>query len=185
MAFVTIGSNEYDTYVDLDYADAYLAADLSATAWMLATDDQKSAAIVTMTRLLDRQTWLGVPTDGYATHAFPRTGLVYSDDNNFPVDPDTVPVAVLEACCEGAALLVGGTDLTGTTNTFNQQRLLKAGSVMIENFRTVGPFPRFPPQVQELIGQWLGSGSGAPLVTASGTCGQSIMERMYNVDQGF
>ena len=183
--FVTIGSNEYDVYVDLDYADTYLAANIDAQAWSLATDDQKGAAIVSMTRLLDRQNWQGTPTDGYAAHAFPRSGLFYSDDANLPVDPYTVPVAVLEACCEGANLLIGGTDITATSNTFNQQKILKAGSVMIENFRTTGPFPRFPPQVQELIGQWLGGRPGPALASSTGTDGRSIMERQYNVDQGF
>lgn len=60
MAIVTIASVDYEVYADVATADAYLAADLRLNAiWSAATADDKARAMVTATRLLNRQSWQG------------------------------------------------------------------------------------------------------------------------------
>jgi hypothetical protein len=185
MPTVTIGGVDYESYVDLADAQRYLAAQIEATAFLAATPDQQGAALVSMTRTIDRQTWQGTATDGYANGAWPRTGLFYPDGVT-PVPPDVVPFQIIDAVCEGASLLINGSNLQDVPNTFNTQKSLKAGSVEVVNFRTTDPSPRFPQVVQELVGYWLGGGSGFPVGSvASGTGGRTVFNEQYNVNQGF
>jgi hypothetical protein len=184
MPTVTIGGNDYASYVDLADAQVYLAAQVTATDWAAATPDQQSAALVSMSRTLDRQPWLGTQTDDYETHAWPRSGLFYADGIT-PVDPNTVPDAIVNATCEGAAQLLAGVQIEDEATTFNFTKSLKAGSVEIVNFRQVDPAPRFPQVVQELIGLWLGGQFTLQGSKSSGTRGRSIMEEQYDVRRGF
>jgi hypothetical protein len=185
MPTVTINGVDYDVYADLPTAQAYLAAQITATAWNAADPTTQSQALVSMTRTLDRQLWQGAQTDGYETHAWPRTGLYYPDGT--PVDPESVPLALVDACCEGAAQLVDGSTLQDVANTFNYDKVIKAGSVSVEKFRQVDDAPRFPQVVQELIGFWLGGDSSNIPVGArsTGTGGRSIMGEKYDVNRGF
>lgn len=184
MPSVTINGVNYTSYVDLADADTYLAAQIEATSWATATNDQRGIALVTMSRIIDRQIWQGSPVDFAANGAFPRNGIVYPDGT--PVPNTVVPQEIINGVCEGASLLLNGSPLQDSASTFNPQKSIKAGSVEIVNFRQVGPQPRFPPQVQELVGFWLGGGdSGLMGSVATGTCGESIMDRRYNVNQGF
>lgn len=186
MPTVTIGSNTYDVYADLPTAQAYLAAQLTAITWNdpNTTPDQQSAALVSMTRVLDRQKWQGEQTDGYETHAWPRSGLIYADGTD--VDPTIVPDALVNACMEGAAQLLDGSTLEDVSTTQNITRSLKAGSVQIEYFREIDGSPRFPQVIMELIGLWLGGMSAIPFgAQAKGTDGKTAFRDTYDVKQGF
>jgi len=59
MATVTVNSEDYSSYTTVEEADLYLAADVSrAAAWeALDEDPDKGRALVTATRLLQRQRW--------------------------------------------------------------------------------------------------------------------------------
>lgn len=185
MPSVTIGSNNYDVYADVETADVYLAAQVSASTWndVGTTSDQKAAALVSMTRILDRQQWAGAQTDGYETHAWPRSGCFYPDGT--AVDSGLVPQAVIDACCEGAAQLVAGGTFQDTPDTFDFNRVVKAGSVMVERFRQTEPSSRFPQVIMELIGPWLGGGVGIVGSKSTGTDGRTIMNEDYDVSRGF
>jgi hypothetical protein len=66
LAQVSINGNQYDVYADVAFADRYLAADASrADAWQaLTATGAKERALVSATRLLQRQTWnAGVAPD--------------------------------------------------------------------------------------------------------------------------
>lgn len=185
---VTIAGTDYPAYADLATANAYLAAKLDATAWVALTDDQKGAALVSMTRTLDRQVWQGAPTDGYeppAGMAWPRSGLSYPDGT--PVDSTSIPDAVVYACIEGANLLASGSDLESTSSTASLTRSLKAGSVAIEYFRQIDQQSRFPQAIMELIGFWLGGSNSGMVAVATGTCGETAFGdcEQYDVNQAF
>lgn len=183
---VQIGDVSYDSYASLPYAQLYLAAQIQATTWAASTEEQQSVALVSMTRVLDRQTWQGEPSGPVSGpwHAFPRSGLFYSDGTT-PVDPEVIPTEMMDACCEGAAILLAGYPFQDEPDTFNFNRIIKAGSVMIERFRQIGPQPRFPQIIQELIGLWLG-GSDTPFgALAHGTRRKSIFNHRYDFNRGF
>lgn len=177
MATVTIGTNDYDAYVSLEDAEAYLDAQIAATTWQASTDDdQKGRAIVSATRFIDRLEWQGEKSDPYQEHQFPRTGLTYADGSEVP--SDAVPQQVLDATCELAALMIDGTDVQNVSNPAEQQiQALRAGSASISYFRSdamVGQ--RLPQIVQELLGRWLLSATARNVITATGTDGEDAFE---------
>lgn len=184
MATITIGGVAFDTYVDLATAQDYAQGQASADDWRAADADTQARAVVSATRLIDRQQWQGLPTAPDQLHAFPRTGLTYPDGS--PVDSATVPQQVLDGCCELAIALVGGSTAQDATSTDSTTRSLKAGSVEIVNFRTLPQGLRFPLPAQELIGPWLaGAVAALDLSIDSGTCGRSEFARDPDVIQGF
>lgn len=156
MPTVTINAVDYDVYADLDTANAYLAADFSADSWRAETvDDKLRRALVSATRLLDRQTYLGEKTDVDQLHAFPRTGTGVEG-----VDDDTVPQDIIDASCVLANLIYIGSKVDGSASTLSGNvRRQRAGSVEIEYFAPVDDATRFPVQIEELIGKYMGAGA--------------------------
>lgn len=168
MATVDIGSESYDSFADVDFADVYIAADpISADGWGDLGDDGKGQLLVTATRVLKRQDWRdGVPS--------------------FSATPDPIR----EATVEFAAALVAGYDLAVPAASVLPVRRQKAGPVEVEYFRDLdNPAyrpPPLPPAVWALIRPYLKgeeTGTGTlPGSIATGTCGSSITERYNRMD---
>jgi hypothetical protein len=168
MPQVSIGSDDYLSYADLDTADTYLAASVTVAGWADATDDAKGRALVSATRLLDRQTWI----EGYTTF-----------------DARAAVQAIVDACCELAGLFIDGTtDVLTSSTTEQSTKSLKAGSVAIEYFRQNPALAaRFPTNVQELIGPYLAGSSAAASIAApyaGGTDVCSQFDRDYGLTGG-
>lgn len=154
MTTLQIGSSTFDVYADLADANEYAIAAFHATAWLVATDDKKKQALVTATRILDRQKWQGSKTGGSAQlPAWPRSGITSP-----PIPSDSVvPDQVIEATIELAIALVNGSTVQDDQSTANKIRSAGAGSANVSFFRGAEGEPlRFPLIVWELIGQWLG-----------------------------
>lgn len=180
MATVTIGGTDYDTYATVAEADEYLAADFTATAWRAETDeDQKSRALVTATRLLDRQTWPGEKADEFQPLAWPRTGVTGYDDYE-------VPQAVIDACCLLAKYIHEGSTLETSPTTANNTKRLKAGSAEIEYFFPLSNGTRLPLPVMELLAGLLGAaGSSVSAAQSFDTDGCSVADDSYRPASGF
>ena len=59
MAKVTIGTDDYDAFADLEFANAWLAGDiLRATVWATKNDDAKGRGLVSATRMMLALPWL-------------------------------------------------------------------------------------------------------------------------------
>jgi hypothetical protein len=157
MEVVTIDSLAFDAYADVAYADEYLAASLHAgTDWSGATDTTKGQALVTMTRILDRQRW----RDAYATQAL-REGVA----------------AIQDACVEGALALVQGSDLQTAESTAQKLSSIRAGSVALTYFRGAEGRPhRFPTIVYELLRDYVAGASMVVQGVATGVDGTSSTE---------
>lgn len=143
---VSIGSDDYTSYADLDTADTYLAASVTVQGWSTATDDTKGKGLVSATRLLDRQLW----ATGYTTF-----------------DERLAIPAIVNACCELAGMFIdGSTDPLTSSTTVQTTQSLKAGSVAITYFR-IDPnlAARFPTIIQELVGPYL-AGNANTVATA-------------------
>lgn len=179
---VTVGGNEYDVYAEVATADDYLEAEFSdaATRWRDATltdADAKARALVSATRLLDRQMWAGSKTSDDQELAWPRTGTGISD-----VDEDVVPQDIINASILIAADINNGVDISGSSSTDERIRSQTAGSVSISYFRDNSGGTRFPTAIQELLSKYLGgAGSGLTGVYASGTDRDSDFGTGYNV----
>lgn len=154
MDVIIISSQAYDSYASVEEADAYLAASLHAgTTWSDATEDNKGRALVTATRILDRQRW----ADAYDTQA----------------EREVVP-AIQDACCEMALALLQGSDLQSESTTGQKLQSITAGSVSLTYFRGAEGSPhRFPTIVWELLRDYLGGTGLGVYASAHGVSGVS------------
>lgn len=183
---VTINSVIYDVYASNQIADDYMGAQISSagTAWRAATEDEQNRALVSATRLINRQTWQGTRDDQYYPLAFPRSGLL--DADGAAVDSSIVPQQVIDACCELAASLLDGSTVQDQSTTENNTQSLSAGSVSISYFRPTSEVSgRFPQVVQELLGLWLSSSASVIVGFSSGTDEESAFKSSYDFNEGF
>lgn len=154
---VTIGSTSYLVYADVAMADEYLNADTNAATWRSSTDDVKGRALVTATRTLDRQTWLGDKNEDTQELEWPRknTGVTGVED-------DVIPQDIIDACIEMANYIVNGGDPVNAQNVAQKEKCLKAGSVEVEYFRGAeGAALRFPLAVWELVAKYIGGAASS------------------------
>lgn len=114
MATVEIAGEDYPSYIELDDADLYLAADaLRADAWALLDDERKGQGLVSATRLLQRQSWVaGEP----------------------PATDDALP-AVQAATALLAADITAKPALGDSAATASNVKAVGAGSARVEFFR--------------------------------------------------
>lgn len=180
MATITIDSVSYNAYADVATADAYLGADFAASTWRDALTDDKARALVSATRVLDRQSWAGEKEDPDQALAWPR-----ADTGIDGVEDDVVPTAIINASIELANAILTGTDAANQTQAQSIKRQA-AGSVSIEYFRAFDDPARFPLSVQELIAPYLaGSGSAIATTIATGVDACSDFSRGYGPSHGF
>lgn len=155
---ITVGT---DTYVTVAEADTYLAQALHAgTTWSGAGTPTKEQALVTATRMLERQTWVGTRAPlppGPWLLDWPRSGVTDPDGNT--VASDSVPTFIEDAECELALALLVDSSVQTSESSGSNIAALGAGSARIEYFRpTAGG--RFPTIIQELIGFYLAGKAG-------------------------
>jgi len=152
----TPGAANSNAYVALSVADQYhLDRPAVGTTWASATSDQKTAAILWATKLLDRLFyWEGSVVDTTQILLWPRAGLV--DVNDWSnLDTTTIPALIQYATAEFARQLLVE-DLTGNVDLVRQGiKHLKAGSVAIDFFGTADVAP-IPDAVINLIPQQWG-----------------------------
>ena len=162
-----VGTN---TYINEADADTYFTYALHSAEWDAATTATKEKALVTATRMIDRQAWQGSRYADPQDLAFPRTDLVDLDGEE--VDEITVPTAVLNATCELGMAMIASAAVQTVADTAEAWKRVEAGPVKAERFdnQQAGAASRFPTIIDELIGHWLagqGAGCGAE---AFGTC---------------
>jgi hypothetical protein len=174
---VTLGTNQYTVLADLDAANEYLEAATNAEAWRAADDDTKERALVTATRVMDRQAWKGDKTDDAQEHSWPRknTGVALVTDDELPAD-------IVNATIEMAAALVDGSELVLKSSTGSEVAALSAGSVSLTFRRGVHAETRFPLPIQELIAPYL---AGAVNMTLGAKATGVDAETIFPIDLGF
>ena len=157
MQSVLIDSAPFDSYATVGEADLYLVAALHAgTVWSGATDNTKARALVTATRILDRQRWAGA----YDTQA-----------------EREVVQNIIDASVEMALALLDGSDLQTEQVTGQKLASISAGSVSLSYFRGAeGRAHRFPTIVNELLRDYLGGADDAVGMAATGVGGTSSTE---------
>jgi hypothetical protein len=136
-ATVDIGSETYDVYADVDFADIYLAADaLRAALWAsLTVTGDKERDLVSATRLLQRLRWKdGVP------------------------DITAPPLVVQQAAALLAADIAAQPKLGDSGSTSSNIKAVGAGSARVEFFHPVAGSP-LPSAAFDLLRDLLGMGS--------------------------
>jgi hypothetical protein len=178
MGTVTIGSpgvtyTIYGEHLGAGSCDEYATGSLAYSAtWAAASADsgkQQKQALIEATRILDRAPWNGTKTVAGQALAWPRTGVNRADGT--AVDPNTIPIEIINACYELAlAGLAKPALFTGVT-TEDKIKRVEAKGVEVEWFgpRSGG---RWPGRVGELVGQFL-AGAGASTLGGSSAYGTS------------
>jgi len=164
-------------------AKTYFSASLNATAWTGASQTTQAQALVTATRILDKQSWVGSPTDP-ATQplAWPRTGV--TDRNGQTVADDEVPPAIYLATYELALAILQDAAVqtaknTGSSVKRNRNRE-KVGELEVEtdveyfSANVNGGTTRFPTSVQEYIKQFLAGLAVGALASGTDICSTEL-----------
>lgn len=156
MEQITIDSAAFDSYRTVEQADTYLSAAIHAANWSAANDTARAQALVTATRILDRQRW----RSDYDTQ---EERLAVQD--------------ILDACCEIALALIDGSEIQTAQTTAQALQSIRAGSVSLTYFRGAeGEAHRFPTIVHELLRDYLAGGSLVVGGRATGVSGSSSTE---------
>lgn len=183
MATVTIGITTYDVYSNVSDADDYFNGSADFLVWSEFTADEKARGLVSSTRLIDRQAWLGEKAVASPENIldFPRSGL--TDCSGDAVTENNSLSLVVEASQLLALDILAGETVETSSTTEDLTKRLKAGSVAIENFRAaIGTATRFPLDVMELIGCFLGSGVKIAGSIDSGTDGEALDDDFSLID---
>jgi hypothetical protein len=147
---LTQGENSYCT---LDEANTYFTDRIDTDAWDTAATPDKEKALVTATRLLDDNFWIGVAVSSTQDLAWPRSEAVYVDPRTGrltqlteDVYPDRIKWAQYELAYH---LLLNENVMDSTQQTFES---IKVGSIAISDsasdFKSA---PIIPIRIKKLI----------------------------------
>ena len=148
-----VGVNCYRSRAD---AITYFTDLLHGADFLGATDTKQDQALITATKMLDRQEWVGTKTEDSQDLDWPRTGV--SDPEGNAVASDAVPQCILDATCELALALIQDLTVQTSSDTSENIKSLKAGSAEIQYFKGARG-PRFPTIIHELIWFYLATTS--------------------------
>lgn len=161
----TAGSALANAYVDLATADQYhLDRPPVGTTWVTASTDQKTAAILWATKLMDRMWyWNGYPTDAVQALLWPRGGMLKPNGWEY-VDLHVIPPELQQATAEYARQLLVSDRVGDSAIETGGITSVKAGSVEVHFKDSVFSKP-VPDAVFDLIPpNW-----GYPRVRSTGT----------------
>lgn len=174
MGQVVIGGVTFEIYGEhaadaggVQCAVKYFAGVLHGADFLAASADAQKQALVAASRMLDRQTWQGLPVAAVPSPQplqWPRTGVV--DKYGQAVSSASIPVNVIQGAYELADAILGDASVQTNTSTGSnvKREALRVGRISLEEekFRSdVGTAGRFPTIIQELLGQYLGGGAAA------------------------
>ena len=155
MSLVAWPASDANSFGSLADADEYFADQVRGPTWLTFTAVQRSAGLVTGTRLLNRQHWTGARTDPEQPLAFPRVGVTSCDGT--AIADDVIPIEILHGLYELALEILLNEGAETNPSADRDVRRIKAEGAEIEFFqqRVVG---RFPAVVMEAIRCLLGGG---------------------------
>ena len=192
MGTVSISGVTIEIYGTAAEASAYHAASASGAAWATLSPLVRNQALVSATRILERQVWAGSPTQTVSKVQpqpastqplqWPRSGLL--DRNGNALDSATIPQDVIDAAYEIALESASSTSTVNVSTADAKYRVTrdrkKVGDLEVEEereyFGTASRNQgRFSLNIMELIGLWL-SGSERPALgtLSGGACSQFI-----------
>lgn len=180
---IIVGTNSYVTIAE---ADAYLVDSARAGAWAFLSPQQKTAALITATRVMETITWQGQKTNPAQALAWPRAGVI--DRYGNAVDSSVVPTDVKNGQIELAFEVSQDPTLVTKESSGSNIESVKAGSAAVSFFRpTAGS--RLPFASWAILGQYASGGAAAgdfALPVVGGTDEESTFAggSPYTVDEG-
>jgi hypothetical protein len=145
----TAGADNANSYTTVEEADAYHEAHLYASTWTAASPEQKAAALIWATRLLDEQCdWDGTKATNEQALRWPRGGAV--DADGIPFDIDEIPPALKAATAEFARLLLASDRFQVRDDAKGGLHSVSAGPVSV-TFNAVDRISLVPESVWSLL----------------------------------
>lgn len=155
-----VGGADANSYASVGQANALADYRVGAAAWAAKTPDEKVQALVTATREIDTERFVGVRASSVQALEWPRTNATSHDGTTYP--SNAIPKRIVTATVELALVFAQNP----TTDVLNPQRndkkSVEAGDVAVEYFdreQAASDLARLPAVVERLL---------APLVIQSG-----------------
>lgn len=161
MATITISSVDFVSYASVLEADSFLIPDANFAVWDALTDDAKGSLLVRSTRIIDAQKYI----EGASTQTL-RLAI-----NDFK----TICILIANAISSG------NISISGTTISEAEQKRVKAGSVEIENFRSLYNLDsakyewQWTPEIYAILKNYL-VGASLSLAASFGISGETVIE---------
>lgn len=131
MATITLGGNDYESFISVEDADAYLAGDIMrAAGWAALDDTAKQRALISATRMLLTLPWCADPAPA-------------------PADPQDEPLPSVTAML--AADLAAKPKLFADASGDSNIKVAKAGSASVEFFAPVQGGPPIPRSLWDML----------------------------------
>lgn len=174
-----VGTNSYGSRAE---SDTYLADSLNGDKWNTFTPTKKDQALIEVTRILEREFWLGEKEVPSQALDFPRTGLTLNGED--VTAAESLAIAKT-AQFEYAFAILQDPKLLGTTNANGSNiKIVKAGTTKVEFFRATRS-GKLPTVVNDIIGEFKGSGTGS-VGLVSGNCDStSFVTGKFDKPRGF
>lgn len=154
VVIATAGAIDANSYATVAQGDLYHQTHLYGTTWENADTDQKGAALIWATRLLDEQiSWNGTKSTSTQALRWPRTEVM--DPDGYYFDGDIIPVWLQNATAELARYLLAE-DRTAERGYGISK--VKADVVEVE-FDSADEKPILPASVRSMIGPYGSTGS--------------------------
>lgn len=158
------GLTTANSYADVDDGDLYHEGRLFVIDWTSASDDDKEAALIWATKLIDKLVaWNGIVVTKTQALAWPRQSVLNAE--GYYLSQTIVPQDLIDATCEFARYLITS---DRSASSASGLKSFKAGSLAIE-FDKYDRESIMPKSVWILIRQY---GS------KSGSTGNRMLERM-------
>lgn len=176
---ITLGGNDYISYISVVEADARLLVDpVRAAAWAALTADQKGVNLIAGTNRLDMEAYSGQKSVEAQPNQWPRDGALC---NGAAVPDGTLPQEIEDATAVMAGSIAINPAASANGTAPQNIRRVGAGSAQVEFFtqqRTASfSLAASVPDAFALIRCLLrGAGVGVGSGMASGTDGQSIFK---------
>lgn len=184
---VTISGTDYNSYVTVADADAYLNASINAAAWNAVggylSDDDKGRAIITAVRIIDAQNWKGEKTEADNALAWPRTCLDGDPPGSLPQALELVTIRLAFVVSQNA-------DLAGESvqSAIGQTKRLRSGSLDIEySHFGISASQAIASIIRDILGPLSGclAGAGSSLTAGAFSSGTSRESPFSDPDYGF
>lgn len=153
----TPGAASANTYALVADLDAYMETMVfQGSVYPTATPEQKGAALVQATRMLDTLDWLSIISNHPQPLQWPRYWV--PDRNGYFLDSQSIPTWLRDACCEFAFRLL------------SEDRSADAGGLAPDTVKVgsldVGKLRRrpIPASVMEMVSPYLKNASGPRMV---------------------
>ena len=146
------GTPGANAYCSLDEAEAFFEERLHKAAWDNAADEDKEAALIWATRLLDETVlWNGRPASADQPLAWPRHGVV--DPKGLEIEEDEIPPFLKRATAEFAMHLIQEDRTLETNRDLKGFRRLEVDviNIVVDTKSTQGKKQLLPPSVWFII----------------------------------